>query len=241
MKKTLYGLAVLFSLGGIGVYLAFNYIDVIVRVALEHWGPDVTGVSVKVGEIEISPRDGRGSIRGLEIGSPNGFTAPRAVRFGEIRVSLDPSTLTDRVIVIRSLTLDAPQITYEKGAKAANLDVIQDQIEAYVKRSGATSSIWGKYAPSYRRKFIIERLNIRHGRVTMTNSGLKGQGLNFDLPDVELTDVGRRQDGVTASEAAAIVASTLQVKIAQKVLTNIELLRKGGIEGAVDALKGLLK
>lgn len=241
MRKTLIGLAVLFALGGVGVYLAFNYIDLIVKVALEHWGPDVTGVSVKVGEVEISPRDGLGRIRGLEIGSPRGFTAPRAVRFGEIRVALDPSTITDRVIVIRSLTLEAPQITYEKGAKAANLDVIQDQIEAYVKRSGASSSGSGKDASSYKRRFIIERLSIRRARVTMTNPGLKGQGLNFDLPDVQLTDVGRRQNGVTASEAAAIVASTLQTRIAQKVLTNFDLLRKGGIEGAVDALKGLLK
>jgi hypothetical protein len=35
---------------------------------------------------------------------------------------------------------------------------------------------------------------------------------------------------------AAIVA-----RIAQRVLTSIDLLRKGGAEGAVDALKGLLR
>jgi hypothetical protein len=241
MKKALYGLAVLLALAAIGVYLAFNYVDVIVKVALEHWGPDVTGVMVKVGEVEISPRSGRGSIRGLEIGSPRGFTAPRMARVGEIRVTLDPSTLTDRVIVIHELTIEAPQITYEKGPKAANLDVIQEQIEAYAKRSEVASPGTGKDASSYKRRFIIERLNIRRGRVTMTNPGLKGQGLNFDLPDVELIDVGRRQNGVTASEAAGLVVSTLQVRIAQKVLTNIDLLRKGGIEGAFDALKGLLK
>ncbi len=88
---------------------------------------------------------------------------------------------------------------------------------------------------------MIEKLSIRKTRVTMTNRGLGGQGLAFDLPDVELRDVGRRQNGVTASQAAAIVASTLQQKIALKVLTNVEALRRGGLEGAVDALKGLVK
>jgi hypothetical protein len=241
VKKTLYGLAILLAVAVLGVYLAFNYVDVIVKLALERWGPEVLGVSVKVGEVEISPRSGRGAIRGLELGSPGGFSAPRAARFGEIRVLLDPSTLTDRVIVIHEITIEAPQITYEKGPKSANLDAIQERIGAYVKRADAAASGSGKDSASYRRRFIIERLNIRHGRVVMTNPALKGQGLNFDLPDVELADVGRRQNGVTASEAAAIVASALQTRIAQKLLTNIELLRQGGIEGALDALKGLLK
>ena len=46
---------------------------------------------------------------------------------------------------------------------------------------------------------------------------------------------------MTASQAAAIVASTLQQRIAMKTLTNMEALRRGGLEGAVDALKGLVK
>jgi hypothetical protein len=58
---------------------------------------------------------------------------------------------------------------------------------------------------------------------------------------VQLTDVGRRQGGLTASEVAQVVASQFQQKIAQKVLTNVDALRRGGVEGAIDALKGLLK
>jgi hypothetical protein len=38
-----------------------------------------------------------------------------------------------------------------------------------------------------------------------------------------------------------VVAGELQARIAQRVLTNLELLRKGGVEGAIDALKGLLR
>jgi hypothetical protein len=75
----------------------------------------------------------------------------------------------------------------------------------------------------------------------MTNPKLRGQGVSFDLPDVDLRDVGKRQGGATASEIANMVAGVVQQRIAQKVLTNIELLRRGGVEGAVDALKGLLK
>jgi hypothetical protein len=75
----------------------------------------------------------------------------------------------------------------------------------------------------------------------MTNPALRGQGLTFDLPDIELSDIGKRQKGLRASEIADIVTGAIISRIAQKMLTSIELLRKGGVEGAVDALKGLFK
>ena len=239
MKKALAALAVLLALAGVGVWLAFHYLDVIVKYALEHYGPDVAGVSVKVGEVRLSPRDGRGSLRAIEIGNPAGFSSRQAARLGEIRVALDPATVTGDVVRIHELIIDGAQVTYERGPKAANLDVIQNHIEAYAKRTSTASSSEG--GASTRRRYIIDRVTIRGARVLMTNPGLRGQGLTFDLPDVQLRDVGKRQGGVTAGEAASIVSAALQRRIAEKLITNIDALRRGGVEGAVDALKGLLR
>ena len=35
-----------------------------------------------------------------------------------------------------------------------------------------------------RRGFIVERLTLRGAKVTMTNPALRGQGITFDLPDI---------------------------------------------------------
>jgi hypothetical protein len=75
----------------------------------------------------------------------------------------------------------------------------------------------------------------------MTTPSLRGQGVSFELADIELRDIGRRQNGVTASEAASVVANAIVAGIAQRVLSSIDLLRKGGIDGAIDALKGLVR
>ena len=239
MKKALAALAVLLALAGVGTWLAFHYLDVIVKYGLEHYGPDVAGVSVHVGEVRISPRDGRGSLRGVEIGNPAGFSSPRAARLGEVRVALDPASVTEPVVRIHELVLDGAQVTYERGSKGTNLDAIERNIDAYVKRTSSGSG--SAPQPGPKRRYVIDRLTIRGSRVLMTNPGLKGQGLTFDLPDVQLRDVGKRQGGVTASEAAAIVSNAVQQRIAQKALTNLDALRRGGVEGAVDALKGLLR
>ena len=240
MKKGLAALAVLLVLVAGGAWLAFHYLDVIVKYALEHYGPQVAGVSVEVGEVRISPRDGRGLLKGVEIGNPAGFSSARAARLGEIRVALDTATVTENVIRIHELVLDGAQVTYERGPKGANLDAIQQHIEAYVKRKAGEAQA-PKDSMMQKRRFLIDRLTIRGARVLVTNPGLRGQGLTFDLPDVHLRDIGKRQGGVTASEAASIVTGAFQQRIAQRVLTNIDAMRRGGVEGAVDALKGLLR
>ncbi|MEP7070320.1 MAG: hypothetical protein ABI789_13820 [Usitatibacter sp.] len=244
MKKALIVLAVLAVLIAGGVYWAYNSLDVIVKMALEHYGPDVTGVPVKVGEVKLSMSDGRGSLKGVEIGNPPGFSSPRAARLGEISVALDPATIRAPLVRVHEIVIDAPLITYERGKGATNLDVIQKNIEGYVKRAEAASAGGKESTPSgkwVQHKFVIERLAIRGAKVTMTNPALKGQGITFDLPDIEMRDIGKRQDGVTASEAANVVANALLSRIAQKLLTSIDLLRRGGVEGAVDALKGLFR
>jgi hypothetical protein len=240
VKKAVVVLGVLAVLAAGGAWLAYNYLDVIVKTALEHWGPDVTGVKVEVAQVQISPADGRGRITGLDIGNPPGFTSPRAARFGEIRLAIDPATVTSDVVLVRELAIEAPQVTYERGDRGTNLDAIQKSIEAYAKRAaGGEGGSEGK--PAAKRRFVIERLDIRKGRVTMTGKSLRGQGLAFDLPDVQLRDVGKRQGGLTASQVAGVVSSTLQQRIAMRVLTNVEALRRGGLEGAIDALKGLVQ
>jgi hypothetical protein len=242
LKRALIALALLAVLAGGGVFLALNYLDVIVKWAVEHYGPDVAGVSVKVREVQISPRSGRGSVRALEIGNPPGFGSGRAARFGEIRLQIDPGTITQPVIVVRELTVEEPLVSYERANGTTNLEAIQRNIEAYVKRaSDGGGGAGGGKARESRRRFIVEKLTLRGAKVTMTNPALKGQGITFDLPDITLRDVGKRQNGLTASELANVVANALIQRIAQKVLTNVDLLRKGGVEGAVDALKGLFR
>ena len=75
----------------------------------------------------------------------------------------------------------------------------------------------------------------------MTTAGLKGQGIGFTLPDIELRNIGQRPEGVTAAQAANVVTNALISKIAQRVITNFDVLRKGGKDAAIDALKNLLR
>ena len=193
--------------------------------------------------MQISARDGRGSVKNVEIGNPQGFSSARAAKLGEISVWVDPLTITDPVVYIHELTIESPFIVYERTDKGGtNLEAIQKRIDSYVKASDSGAMKPTAQGPlPVHHKFIVGKLTIRGAKVTMTNPGLKGQGITFDLPDIQLRDLGKRENGLTASQVANIVASTLISRIAQRLLTNLELLKQGGVEGAVDALKSLVR
>jgi hypothetical protein len=241
-RKLAIALGVLALVAAGAVFWIYYSLDFIVKVALEYYGPDVVGAPVKVASVRISAQTGEGRLSGMEIGSPAGFTAPRAAKLGDIRVSIDPATLTSSVIAIREVALDSPLITYERGKNGGNLEAIQKHIQDYVRDSARREGEANSPSPTRdARRFTVDHIAIRGAKVTMTNPALKGQGITFNLPDVLLKDVGKRENGLRASEIADIVARELLSKIAQRVLTNIDLLRKGGVEGAEDALRGLFK
>lgn len=239
MKKTRLVIAVALAASALALYLGYRAIDVLVVYAFEHYGPEILGVPVKVHGAHISVFDGEGRVSGLDIGNPPGYAAAQAARVGEIRVSLDPMTVKGPLVHVRELAVDNANITYERGDGPANLEVIQRHIRGYVDaQSGGAKGAGGPSSPRHR--YAVDRLSIRGVQVTVTHPALRGQGITFDLPEVELRNVGGAE-GATAGEIANEVAATLEQKIAQKLLTRMDLLRQGGVQGAIDALRGLIK
>ncbi len=241
MKRWALGFAVVLAILAAGAYWLYSSLDFVVKTAIERFGPNIAGVEVTVREVEISATNGRGTLRGITIGNPSGYSARHALRVGTITVGLEPASLGRDVVVIRDILVDAPEIAYELQGGSNNLEAIQKNIEAYVKRSGGDAGKGSGASRPAGRRYVIGRITLRAARVTMTNPLLKGGGITFDLPDVDLRELGKRSGGVSAAEAARQVTAALVSRIAQKVLTSADLLRKGGVEGALDALRGLIR
>jgi hypothetical protein len=181
-------LAVALAAGGAAWWL-FLSLDGLVKQAIQHWGPEITGVAVRVDSVKIEVAEGRGTIRGLYVGNPKGFDAPHALTLGEMRLTLDPASITKDVVVIRELLVAAPDVVYERGHGSDNLSVIQKNIDAWVaKNAGAKKS----EGPG--KKFVIEHVIIKDGRAHF------GTAVSAPMPDLHLHDVGKKSNGATAGE-----------------------------------------
>src|SRR2546421_1637073 len=177
-----------------GAWWLYNSRDALIRRALEHYGPQVTGVAVKVKAVKLEPLDGTGAINGLDLGNPQGFSAPRALTLGEVRLAVDPATITSPVVHIKEISLEAPAITYERGAQGDNLSAIQKHIQSQLPKSEPNAKGASKDAPQ--RKFIVDHVQVRHAKVSY------GGLASAELPDVHLRELGKKKGGATAAELA---------------------------------------
>ena len=233
MKKIIIGglLAILVIVGAIVLFTA-SELDSLVEAAIEKYGPPITGTGIEVASVDISAQEGSGTLNGLVVGSPEGFDAPRTFSLDQVRIALDTSTLLDDVIVVREISIVAPQITYELSARSgSNIAAIQRNVAAASSGGGARTD-----AEKPGKKLIIERLEIRNAVLSVASSDLGGKNLAADLPDITLTDIGRKSNGVQAAEVTRQVLAALGPAIS-KAVADLGVDRLVG--GAMDEGKGV--
>lgn len=240
MRKIIFAIIALVAVGiGAGVAFLTSNLDSIVKKVIETAGSEVAGVKVTVGEVKISLSEGKASISGLSVANPSGFTTPNAFKLGAISVALDTGSLTGNPIVVKDISVAAPEVTYEMGANGTtNIDAIQKNVAAKTGGGGGKSADSGEG-----KKLVIDRLGISKGNVTLATA-IPGVKSSATLPDIVLTGIGKKSGGASAGEVAAQVMDALTksaLKAGQSMgLGSVGDAVKGAVPGDVGgAVKGI--
>ena len=101
---------------------------------------------------------------------PRGYQGPHAFKLGSILLALDAAAETKDVVVIRELTVEAPDIVYDKGPNGSNVEAIQNNIDEYSRTHPTGEDLQDaakKDAGASARRFIVESLQIRNGKIRL--------------------------------------------------------------------------
>lgn len=235
---------------GIGFFL-----DEGVKRGVETIGPRLTQTDVSVEKVSLSLLSGGGSIKGLVVGNPEGYKTPSAIRVGEARLAVKPSTLFSDKVVVKSINVQAPEITFETDFKGNNLSKIIENLEAAGGDSQTTTTPEGAST----RKLQVDDFVITGGKVNVSVTALGGKSVSVPLPDIHLQGLGQGPDGITPAElstrvlkevlqhaskaASAAVASISKdaLNITQGLGTNVVGEAGAAAEKITKGLGGLLK
>jgi len=235
LRNAVIAVVVLLLLGlGSALWWLYASRDALIKRAIERFGPELTGVSVKVGSVKLEPLDGRGAITGLKIGNPQGYKAPHALSLGEMRLAVDPATLASDVVHVKEVVLESPSITYERGPGGDNLSAIQKHIESQLPKSAPAKGDSKAQKRAKERRFILDRVEVRKARVSY------GGALDADVPDLVLRDLGRKSGGATAAQITEEIWTAVTRQALAAAPASIRGLEERA-KGAVDRLKGILK
>ena len=211
------GVLIVVVLALVVIVVASLFLGDIVKKGVETVGPKITQVPVKVDEVRVTLLTGSASVKGLVVGNPEGYQTPQAISAGLISVGVNPLSVLSDKIVIRSLHVESPEITFEGGLGGNNLSKILDNVNASAHSASNPGAV-STNAPAEAKpskKLEVDDLLITGAKAHVDLTDLGGKEMTLSLPPIHLVDLGKNQEGITATELTrsvldAIVTATLK-------------------------------
>jgi uncharacterized protein involved in outer membrane biogenesis len=250
MKKWIF-----IGLGGILVILivvvvvGLSRLGPIVKMAVNTYGPRITGTELKVGDVGISLFSGEAKLKKFFLGNPKGFKAPSAMKIGSIYVDVDEGSLIKNPIVIKKIEVVGPEITYERRGDTDNFEALLANVRKNVGQGESARKAPEKEEPG--KQLVIDDLVIKQGKVNLAvevPGGVLGEKqISTDLPEIQLKDIGKNKGGSSPAEVAKEILVVLHAKITapdvigplDDQLKKLGISAKGAIESVTqEGLKG---
>ncbi len=216
MKKVFIVVAVIVVLIAGGLFVLLANLNSVVAKAIEKHGSKVTQTNVAVSGVDISLKEGRGSIKGLSVESPDGFDMREAFSLADITLDIDVQSLRGEPIVIDEIRILAPVVNVEvKATGASNIDELRKNIEASVSgNSGGGGDSEGKS-----KKIRIKKFVFAEGSIEVDASAMGLEKRTVILPEFQLDDIGGT-DGATPDEITRIVMDAVSKKVASEISSS---------------------
>jgi len=205
IKKIFLGAVVILAvLIVVAVIVMGFFLGPIVKTGMETVGSKITQVSIKVDVVKVSLWSGSARVEGLVIGNPEGCRTPQAISAGSATVGVSPFSVLSDKIVIRSVHVEVPVITFEGSPFGGNnLKTLMKNVNASTKGGGpASTNATAKMAGNPGKKLEVDDFLITGAKVNFN-------GVILPLPDIHLTDMGKGGDGITAADLTRRVLDAL--------------------------------
>lgn len=209
-NKVLLGAGIVVLLLAVGLFYLYSNLDRIVAAAIEKYGAQATGTKVSVSAVHIRLRAGEGSIGGLRVGNPAGFSTPEAITLKNITISVDTSSISGNPIVINRIVVSSPRVVYEvNGSGKSNILEIARHVRGGAEQTKEPTGAQGGNEGV--RKVLIRSIVVEKGEVAFRVAALQGKPLSATLPPIVLRNVGGK-----GGDSPAVIAEQVLVPIARQ-------------------------
>lgn len=229
MKKILVRILIAIVVLIIIVALSVHFfLDGAVKKGVETLGPKMTKVDVKLDAVNISLLSGSGKIKGLVIGNPDGYKTPHAISVGTAELSLKPGSLLSDKIIIKSINVDAPEVTFEGGFGGNNLSKILANLNETTSGPNSTNVAGAtpKEEKKASKKLEVDDFVISNAKLNATITDLGGKTITVPLATIHLSNLGTGPEGITAPELTKQVISAIEKEAVQAVSSQAGDLSK---------------
>lgn len=215
-------LVLIFVAGAIYVY---SNLDSIAKQLSEQVASDALGVPVTIGKMEISIENQQVVVSNIKISNPPGYNKPHAVEVSYVVIAAD--SLSKELLNFKNVVVDETQVNLEVTGKGTNLSDLKQIID--VRQAQYVPDPHAKPIKVIVQKFSLTKAQL-NPRVTLLNQDLA----SVSVPDIHLTGIGEKENGIVAQDAIAQIMEAILVKF------NSSANHAGFLEGlSLDTLNNI--
>lgn len=240
MKKLLLIGGILVGLGIVGVVVTAFFLGNIVTAGVNRFGPQITQTTVVLQSAAISPLNGSGTLSGLVVGNPKGWSDAPICSLGKIHLDVQPFSILGDHVVINEISIDAPEFNYETKIVASNVNDLLKNIESLTGGKNAPQATTKSGKPI---KFEVKKFRLQNGWVRV---GVGPAALKLPMPPLSLDNLGTSEGGITPDQLTFaimraltpnIIAATTQA--AGKLIPTAGAATVEGVKQLGAGIKGL--
>lgn len=179
-------------------------LDTIIKHSIETFGSKTLGAEVLVGGVRVSLLKGNLEINELRILNPKGYQNNYALEVKHILINADITSLFSNPIKLYRVEILSPSFTYELMMQANapdNITAIKKNVQNKEENKSEKSQ----------RKLTLENFLVKNSKVKVRVPNITESTLN--LPDIEIKNIGTKENGVEVEKAVEQVVSTIQYNI----------------------------
>jgi len=248
IKWLLFGIISLVVLIVGGVYYIYNHYDwqSLVRNLVHQQGTAAVGTDVNIGSINLSLKDGHGSVSNITVANPKGYSKDYIIKLGGVSVSVNKDSVIKLVketaqktgpkvktVVINEIMVNKPEVTYElMSLKKNNADDILQNIKKNTA-SSASKPAKNEKKSDIEYKVAIKKVVIANGSATVAANLLgASKSLSLNLPTITISNLGTEKQGITIEDGLA--------RIFQEILkTTTSAVAKADLSGILNGVGDL--
>jgi hypothetical protein len=234
MKKLLFRLVIgLLVLLAVAFVVLGMFLGRAIKAGVEKFGSEYTKVDVKLDSASLSLFSGSGKLTKFVVGNPSGFKSPFAIRTDAAGLSLKPGSILEDKVVIKTIKLEAPEISFEMDLTGNNLRKILSNLHETTGGGPATPAKPAETKPAATgsgKKLQVDDFLITGAKMTLAvNTPLGAKSATLALPEIHLTNLGQGPEGISGAELAQVALTAIEQEAAKIAANAIPDLEKGAL------------
>ena len=236
-----------------GVYFFAPSLESIVQKVVHKYGSEITGTDVNLKGFKLSLTNGEGRISNITVANPKNYKTPYIFELGEVYVKVNIKSLTTDTIIIDTVEVSKPVITYEMlSLTQNNIKEIQNNVKkntaSTVKKEVQETKKAEKAAPkeekaSAGKKVVIKNLVIKDGEINAV--AIEDNKLSVKLPAITMTNIGGAKGGepvaATISKVITQILNTASSTVVNSQLADFKGIAEKNLDNVVGGVKDRVK